>query len=200
MRTKKESELSQLKTLDPRRKTALFTIMLSLFVIGFFAGIFFSVGRGKKTSIPFVPEQLLPPTPTPKPITTLILSPSAKVVSIGEILPVSVVLRGQRVQATDIAINFDPKYFTASDITAGDAFPILLRQNIEAGKVSVSASLDPENPVEPSSSLGEVFTMTLTALSATDSAIVDFDPQSTITAKDGVNTLALTVGGKYIIN
>lgn len=197
---KKQSEFNQLKKLDSRRKSVLLVLMIALFGIGFLVGVLFSYNKARIEKIPFIPEQFFPPTETPRPSTTLLLSPSYKILKRGEIIPLSVVIKGERVQATDIVLKFDPKYFTVSDIVVGDAFPILLRQKVDSGQIMVSTSLDPEKEVSPTLSLGEVFSFNLTAISSTDSAIIEFDPRSTITAKDGKDTLGLTVGGRYIIN
>lgn len=197
-----KKEFSHLKTLPPKKKILLAAIFVTLFVASFLGATVLSLNLTKKPPTPVGKEPLttreptLAFTPTPKPRALLSLSPSDKLLKVGEAIPVSVSISEETAQAVDIVLTYNAKVFSAKNITKGEAFPLLLQKKIDKGRVTVSASIDPKKSGTSAAS-GEVFSFTLTALSATPSSAVNFDTSQTTVAKNGENILGTAVGGSY---
>lgn len=173
--------------LHPNRKLAVFGIILLVFIISILVGVYFSRGSFK-----FGSQQTTESTiSNPEGTTNLTLVPSAESVAPGESITVSVMLDGDPVQAVDVAVNFDPALFAASDITNGDVYGDILRESVENGQVLVSAAVAPSNPDDLKT--GELFSFTLEALDA-GSTELSFDTDLTITAINGSNTLQSAQG------
>ncbi len=172
--------------LHPNRKLAVFGIILFVFIISILIGVYFSKGSfniGNETTETTIEN--------PEGTTNLTLVPSSETVAPGETITVSVMLDGDAVQAVDVAINFDPALFAASEVTNGDVYDDILRQSVENGQVLVSAAVSPSNP--DALNTGELFSFTLEALDA-GSTELTFDTDLTITAKNGTNTLQSAQG------
>ena len=191
-------DLNELKQLPQERKTMLGFFLLVLFTLGFLVGVLYT--RNKKPSMMGkTPSSTTPSTGTTakKPTTALAISPATKVLKVGQSIPVSVVISKEPVQAVDVVLTYDPEVFTVSNVVKGDLFPMKLRQKLEQGKIALSASVTPDSPAATGN--GDIFTFSLTAISATPSSTVDFDKKDTITAKNGENTLGETTPGKYTV-
>lgn len=190
-------DLKQIKKLALKRKIYILVFLFLLFALAFVGGVFIT----RYKPLPPIPTPVTTPKPKPSPIlqrrSKLFLTPASGTLTVGEVLPVSVLISNEPVQAVDVVLLYDPSVFAVSDIKKGDVFPLILRKDIIPGRVTVSASASPEEPVELKT--GEVFSFSLTALAATASASIDFDAQDTIAAKDGVNRLGKIVGGKFRI-
>ena len=186
-----------MNTLDVKQKIGIICALVALFGLGFFITTRFS---SKKNAITNTTGQTgkAKATLSPQPSTTLSLSPSTKTVKVGETLSLTVMLTGDKAQAVDITLTFDPAVFSASDIAVGQAFPVVLRQRIVDGKIIVSASIDPSNQPE-SNPTGAIFTVNLTALGTKASTTVDFEAKDTIVAQNGKNIVGKTVAGTYTV-
>lgn len=199
-----DKELAQLKSLDPSKKILIISILFLLLFFGFSLGFLSFNSRNKPTQPPAptppanTKENIQPlSSPIPKPKALLTIDPATKTVKKGETFPVSIRLSGEPVQAVDIVLNYDPEFLKPSNIKNGELFPSILQRKIEQNKISFSAAVNPQKP-EPVSS-GEIFSVSLTALKATDSASLTFDPLETIAGKNGENFLGNVVGGNFKI-
>jgi len=190
-----QKEISALRKLNPKRKFALAAMFVALLMGGFLVGILISSGRNKVLRTANI---FSVPSPTPAPSASLTISPSQKSLKVGEVMPVTVAISGEPVQAVDVVLTYDPRYFTASKIQKGKTFDQFLKQTIQQGKVSVSAAVGP-TAASKTAGPGEIFTVNLTAIAATTSAQVSFAPSDTILAKNGENLLKIAVGGSYQI-
>lgn len=187
-----KKDLKDLKKLDPQTKVYLIIFILLVFIASILVGLSMRAGQSQSSSHE---TQLIEPTEAPT--TNLSLDPPSKNMRVGEVTDVTVILSKTPVQAADIVITFDPKVFSISNIRNGTILPNILKQNLEQGKLTYSASVDPEAKNELT---GEVFTFSLRALSPATSSAIDFDKNMTITSSEGKNTLGLTVGGNYTIS
>jgi hypothetical protein len=193
-----QQDLGRITHLDTSKKLTLIFIFLSLFTGSYLFGRYVL----NRTKTPVYTETTPPENaPINGQLNTgkaeLILAPSRSTLKVGESIPVAVRLTKQSVQAADVVLTFDPKYVSISDIKAGPNFPIMLNQKINKDTVEVSASISPTNLDKPGE--GDVFTFTLTGVSATPNTKVDFNIEDTIAATDGVNVLHTIVGGSYTI-
>ena len=188
-------EVTAIKQLPPERKSTLIVFLLLLFIVGVVGGAVFI--RLKPAQIGVYQPKVVVPTTANATKANLAIKPASKTLAVGEVLPISVELTGAGVQATDIILKFDPEVFSAGAVTPGTILPEVLQQKVEPGKVAVSLSVKPTNPA--ASATGTVFTIMLTALKASPSAAVSFDPTDTIAAKAGDNILGTATGGKYTI-
>jgi hypothetical protein len=176
-----QTDIKEFNQLHPNRKLAVFGIILFVFILSILVGVYFTRSRtqtGTGTDIA--------PTGSEVATTTLSLLPSAESVGVGETVTVSVMLDGEAVQATDVVVTFDPKVFKATEVTNGSVFESIVRQELEDGKVSVTSAVSPTATTDLKT--GELFSFTLEAL-APGSTQLTFDPELTITAKNGINTL-----------
>ena len=181
-----QKDVQEFQNLHPNRKLAVFGIILLVFIISILVGVYFSKGSfnvGQQG-----PEESVT---NPEGTTTLTLVPSAEMVETGESITVSVMLDGDPVQAVDIAVNFDPALFAASNIVNGNIYSDIIRESVENGQVLVSAAVDPNDP--DALTTGELFSFTLEAVEAGSSELT-FDSELTITAKNGSNTLQSAQG------
>lgn len=184
-------DLQHLKTLAPKQKILILAVFVALFVLGLVFGIAFTRRATAPLSTPTI--SILP---TVKPTADLSLQPAEATLSVGETLPVSVVLTKEGVQAIDVFLSFDPQYLSIANIEPGSDFPMVIRQDLSVARLAVSVSRKPDNPTPET---GEVFSFTLTALSATDSASISFDSEATIAARNGENIVGKMVEGRYKI-
>lgn len=177
-----QTDLKDFNQLHPNRKLAVFGIILFVFILSIFIGVYFSKSRTQTTTETETPA----PTGAVTATTGLTLVPSAETVAVGDQIKVSVMLEGEAVQAADVVVKYDPTIFTASTVTNGTAFESIVREEIKDGTVSITAAVSPTAANDLKT--GEVFSFTLTALKA-GSTELSFDPELTITAKNGVPTL-----------
>jgi Cohesin domain len=177
-----QNDLNEFNQLHPNRKLAIFGIILFVFVLSIVVGVYFSKKSARMNA---GTESPLPTSATAE-TTALALVPSAETVKVGETVTVSVMLSGEAVQATDIFVNFDPAVFKATAINNGEVYESLIRQTMEKDHVSITAGLNPS--ATDNMKTGEVFSFTLEAI-AKGSSELAFDPELTITAKNGLNSL-----------
>ena len=189
--TAQSSDINTIKSLPADRKTALGIFLLVLFVLGTGLGIMVARNRDTKTDTTVGDAT---PAPAESTKTELALNPSTGTLKVGEVLPISVKISKEAVQAVDVVVTYDPAVFSAGNIKPGD-FPKILRQTITPGRIVVSTSVSPDNPTAMTD--GIVFTFSLTALKQATTTTVDFDASETITAKSGVNTLGTTSGSEF---
>lgn len=177
-----QNDLNEFNQLHPNRKLAIFGIILFVFVLSIVVGVYFS----KKSARMNAGTESPLPTSAPAETTALALVPSAETVKVGDTVTVSVMLSGEAVQATDIFVNFDPAVFKATAINNGEVYESLIRQTMEKDHVGITAGLNPS--ATDNMKTGEVFSFTLEAI-AKGSSELAFDPELTITAKNGLNSL-----------
>lgn len=187
-----KKDIKDLKKLDSQTKVYLIIFMILVFVAALLTGASMISSR-PQTSF----DQSALPAPTEEPTTTLSLSPSSQALKVGEVTNVSVILSKTPVQSADIVLTWDPKVFNLYNIRNGTILPNVLNQNLTAGKLTFSASVD---PTAKNASTGEMFAFSLKALSPSTSSPVEFDKKLTITSSDGKNILGLTVGGNYSVS
>lgn len=185
------SDINTIKSLPANRKTALGIFLLILFVLGTGLGVMVARNRDAKKDTTM---NAAAPAPAESTKTELALNPSTATLKVGEVLPVSVKISKEAVQAVDVVVTYDPAVFSAGNIQTGD-FPKILRQKITPGRIVVSTSVSPDNPTPMTD--GIVFTFSLTALSKSTATTVAFDASETITAKGGANTLGTTSGSQF---
>lgn len=178
-----QTDLKDFNKLHPNRKLAIFGIILFVFVVSILVGIYFTQNKGT----------LLNETPVEEiqAGTNLSMVTSSDSVAVGETVTVSVLLEGEAVQAVDVAINYDPNVFTATEVTNGNVYESIVREELSEGQVSITAAVSPSDPTNFAT--GELFSFTLEAVGAGSSEL-QFDPELTITAKNGDNTLQNTQG------
>lgn len=178
-----QSDIKEFSNLHPHRKLAVFGIILFVFVLSILIGVYFSRSQDSSTETPIDQTTSVPD------ITTLALVPSSESVAVGETIEVSVMLDGEPAQAVDVAVLFDPAVFTASNITNGQVYDSIVRESIEDGVVSITAAVSSNEELDLNT--GELFSFTLEAV-APGTSELSFDPDLTITAKNGLNTLQST--------
>lgn len=176
--------------LHPNRKLAIFGIILFFFVISIVVGIMMARRNSQVVDTTDEQGQTQQAGEVKQGETALKLMVEPATPSVGDTVKVTVSLENTAVQATDIAINYDPKLFTASDIVNGTAYDSILKSNIDVakGQVLVNSSVSASNPQDLRT--GDVFSFTLKTLKA-GSGKLEFDQDLTITAKNGINTLGL---------
>lgn len=185
------AEVQDFHNLHPNRKLAVFGVILFLFVISIVVGIMMARRNSQVADTATGEQGQTQQTGEVKQGETalkLMVEPAAP--SVGDTVRVTVSLSNTAVQATDIAVNYDPKMFTASDIVNGTVYDSILKSNIDVakGQVLVNSSVSASNPQDLRT--GDVFSFTLKTLKA-GSGKLEFDQDLTITAKNGINTLGL---------
>lgn len=178
-----QTDIKDFTNLHPHRKLAVFGIILFVFVLSILIGVYFSRSQSGQSNNPTSQPQEVAD------VTTLSLVPSAESLAVGETITVSVMIDGEAVQAVDAAVTFDPTVFTASQIRNGSVYDNLVREVVEEGQVNITAALS-SNDLSSLES-GELFSFTLEAI-APGTSEISFDPELTITAKNGLNTLQST--------
>lgn len=179
-----QNDINQFNELHPNRKLAVFGIILFVFVLSIVVGIYFAKKSSGPTTDTGTP---LPTSPANTVATTsLAIVPSAQTVKVGEKVTVSIMLDGEAVQASDVVVKFDPAVFVASDIKNGSVYDTVVRQTVGKDSVSFTGAVSPTSV--DSLKTGEVVTFTLEAI-AKGSSELSFDPELTMTAKNGLNTL-----------
>lgn len=184
------SDMQDFHKLQPDRKLAVIGIMIFVFVFAILVSIYVSKSGG----LTQLTQRVTNPTSQTEQkadATTLSMTSDVTSLSVGNSATVTVNIANNPVQAVDIAVNFDPNMFTASNIVNGTVYADILRSEITDGQVVVSATVSPSDPTDLKT--GDVFSFTLEALSA-GSGELTFDPELTITAKNGVNTLGTAEG------
>lgn len=184
-------DIQDFHNLHPNRKLMVFGLILFLFVIAVVGGIMLAQRGSDTTQTDTTNQQQTQNTEVADGQTALSLSASAESVAVGDSVTVTVMLENTPVQATDVAVTYDPTVFEASDIVNGNVYGDILRSEINDGEVLVSAAVSPSNPQDLRT--GELFSFTLTALAAGDGT-VSFDDVITITALNGTNTLGAANG------
>lgn len=177
-----QKDIKDFSNMHPNRKLAVFGIILFVFILSILIGVYFSRNQSSTESTDQVERAVTE-------VTSLSLVPSSETVAVGETVTVSVMIDGEAVQAADIAVDFDPAVFTASAVTNGDVFDSIVREEITDGTVSITSAVSPTAASELNT--GEIFSFTLEAVAAGSSEL-SFDPELTITAKNGLNTLQET--------
>lgn len=187
------NDLKQFGALNGSNKLVIFLILVVLFAASYFFGKSF-LGKKDMTEV-----STTAPTGEAQTTNTAVIAvqPTSSTLKVGETVEIAVALSKDAAQAVDVILNFDPKYIEVSDVRAGKNFPVLISQNVEAGKVTVSSSITPEKATEPQ--VGEVAVMTVKALAPVDNTFLQFDPKDTIVAKDGVNILNSSLGASFAI-
>lgn len=178
-----QTDIKDFNQLHPNRKLAIFGIILFVFVVSILVGIYFTQNKDGGSN-DLVEEQIQAGT-------NLSMVTSSDTVAVGETVTVTVILEGEAVQAVDAAVNFDPNVFKATEVTNGNVYESIVREDISDGQVSITAAVSPSNPTDFAT--GELFSFTLEAVGAGSSEL-QFDPELTITAKNGDNTLQNTQG------
>lgn len=182
----------------PQKATSAVVLFLLLFFIGAVIGVY--IFRGKPVVVPGkmagVPSRI-EIQPTKMPLTNLSLSPSLKILTVGEVLPLAVMIDGDPAQAVDIVLSYDPTIFTPAKVTLGDVFPQILQEQVKDGKIRVSMSVNPQNPKLLGK--GTVFTINLSAISATKSSQVKFVPEETLVGRAGMNILSHTTNATFTV-
>lgn len=179
-----KKDINQFNELHPNRKLAVFGIILFVFILSILVGIYYSRSNGLSPILQTDTDQeAVEETPE----TFLTIVPSAESVAVGETVDISVMLDGDAVTVADITVTYDPTVFAApSEVVNGTAFASLVREEIEDGMVSVTATVDTSDI--SSVSTGEVFSFTLEAIGAGSSEL-NFDLDKTVTAINGDDTL-----------
>lgn len=189
-----KQDLKDLKKLDPQTKVYVIIFIILIFIASILTSSSF-ISPGNSPSAAETENQT--ENITEEPTTTLSITPSSDTLSVGDVIAVSVILSKTPVTAVDISLSYDPKVFGVSDIKKGSVFPTLLNQKIEAGKIIVSASIDPEGAKNPTT--GDVFSFSLKALVPSENSLIQFDKELTTTAVAGENTLGLTVDANFTV-
>lgn len=178
-------EWSSFKDLDSNRKLLVMVMFILLLGFGFFLGS--QTGNPNNpigTNISFTNQQ---PAPTSKPMTNIMVIPSATTGTVGQAIPVSVKISGSMVQAADVSLSYDPTMVTVSNVTEGTALPQILRNQPTRGKIAVSAAVDLKKPF-PATTDGDIFIFTVTPIKS-GTAQLTIDTKETILANSGVNIL-----------
>lgn len=183
---KLQTDLNEFNKLHPNRKLAVMGIILFVFILSILVGVYFTKS-GSQTETGATPTPT--GTATEKATTSLSLVPSASAVKVGDMVKVSVMLDGESVQATDVVVKYDPTLFEASAVVNGTIYESIVREEIKDGMVSVTSAVSPT--AVDNLKTGELFSFSLKALKA-GAAELSFDPELTITAKNGLNTLKAT--------
>ena len=180
------ADVQDFHNLHPNKKLGVFALILFVFVISIVIGLMMARRATPGTQ----PTEQTPSqtTQAQQGQTNLRLVPSADSVAVGGTVTVTVMLENTAVQASDIAVNYDPTMFEASSIVNGDVYKDILKSNIDTakGQVLVNAAVSVSNPQDLRT--GAAFSFTLKALKA-GAGKVEFDQELTITAKNGINTL-----------
>lgn len=191
-----QSQLGELKLLNPERKKFILIVLLVLFVASLMMA---SKIQKKQEESPVQTDQTATVTaPAEAPKTSLSLSPASAELTVGQTQEITVSLTDVPVTAIDVVLTYDPTTFSVSNVTNGDIFGRVIRNTVEDGKVIFSASVLPEK--KDALSEGDVLTFTVKALNSSGSAFIAFDPTETITALGGENTLGVTTGATFTID
>jgi hypothetical protein len=183
------SDMQEFHNLHPNKKLTIFALIILVFIASIVFGIMINKRGSKVANTPSETEKTS--TGQVKQGETalkMMVDPSS--MAVNGTAKVTVMLENTAVQATDIAVNYDPTMFTATDIINGTVYDDILRSNIDTtkGQVLVNAAVSAGNPQDLRT--GDVFSFTLKALKS-GSGKLEFDQDLTITAKNGINTLGL---------
>lgn len=194
-----KQDLKDFQKLNPQRKAIIILVIVGLFVLSIVVGSYLSKGKQStteeitNTTITQAPEQT---EQKEGPTTNLTLSPKNSSLTVNGTKKIDVVITEEPVTATDIVITYDPEAVEVSGLVNGNVFSKMIRNKIEDGMITYSASIDPSNPKNIST--GTVFSFTVKALKA-GSTVLDFNQSETITAVNGNNTLGTTTGSQLDI-
>lgn len=175
-----QNDIQEFHTLHPQKKLKVLSIIAVIFALSVGLGIYFA----GKSGLQKAPSDTT--TKSTEGTSQLSIIPETQTLSKNASMKVQVRVEGTGSQATDVVITYDPKLVAISDVVNGDVFPDILRSEIGANQVVVSAAVDPNNPSDVKT--GTLFTFMLKGVSA-GSATLQFDKDLTITATNGVNTL-----------
>lgn len=184
------ADMQDFHKLHPNKKLAIFGLLLLVFIVAIGFGIMLNKKSSSTTGQPAQTEEGTASGQVKQGETVLKMMVDPSDLAVNGKAKVTVTLENTAVQASDIAINYDPKMFKASDIINGTVYDDILRSNIDTtnGQILVNAAVSAANPQDLRT--GEVFSFTLTALQAGNGNL-EFDQDLTITAKNGINTLGL---------
>lgn len=183
-----QKDMQDFNNLHPNRKLAIFGIILFIFVLSILVGVYFTQSKG---SMKTDKGNQNTSAKTAEGTTSLSLVPSTTDVKVGSKVKVSIMLSGEAVPATDIAINYDPAFFALSDadILVGSSFKSIPFKKVMNGKIIISTLVDLSKPTEVSA--GEVASFTLEALKS-GSSMLSFDTEA---EKDVHKTITSRIGG-----
>jgi len=192
--------INTFQKLGKREKIGVIALILLSFAIGI--GISFVISSPRNPSTPLgVTQQPISPTPLPK-VAEVSLTADKKTITKGSKFDVDVILSTPKeTEASDFVIQFDPKYLKAEKITEGIFFKILPIEKIATSSVAISglATIEGNKLMIPKGT-GKVATISFSAVSATTSTEIRFDPLNTVVAAGGENIIKTLTGINIKIN
>lgn len=118
--------------------------------------------------------------------TSLILVMGVEKLAVGETSEFQVAMEGEPADAVTVALKYDPKVVSITDVTVGDAQDSILAQKNENGVLWVTTGLNADGTSK--ARVGNVIHFSVKGLTKGDSKL-SFDTKATKAAVGGFNTL-----------
>ncbi|MBI2617829.1 hypothetical protein HYW55_06875 [Candidatus Gottesmanbacteria bacterium] len=174
------------RQLGKKEKLGILALLLLAFVVGFIAAFVYLKPQLKfitgEQSQSFVAKDRASLTLSTK---TLDLSPNSE-------FEVAIHISAQEkgVEAADVILYYDPRYIRAKTIIRGNYFPTFVTEKIEENRIKLAATASFQNQkIKVPKGNGTIAVIQFETIEPTETTLIYFDPDRTILASAGENTL-----------
>ena len=182
---------------SPARWITIITLLFGIFLLSYYLAARFFPQNSKKTSDSVPNSQTTNPTDDASKANITLLPATGTLKVGGEPIRVRVQAGGAKIQAADVVISYDPRYIKVEKIKSGKNFPMLIKQSVANGRISVSVSISPSLALEAVT--GEMFTYEISGVAPTNKTVMDIVASETFAALNGNNLLHNISGGTYTV-